>query len=90
MWSQSFIQKQDCPKTDQNLRTPAGGGARLPYPTVYPRNCELTGVGDPPEPCPHLMETPTAAAAVSSSPGDTVSAPCKRSKPGPAALDRLR
>eukprot|EP01047_Picozoa_sp_COSAG01_P030061 COSAG01_NODE_2083_length_8462_cov_17.020567_3_plen_120_part_00 len=36
------------------------------------------------------METPTAAAAVSSSPGDTVSAPCRRSRLGPAALDRLR
>ena len=32
---------------------------------------------------------PTAAAAVSSSPGDTVSAPCRGSRPGPAALDRL-
>ena len=31
---------------------------------------------------------PTAAAAVSSSPGDTVSAPCRGSRPGPAALDR--
>ena len=36
------------------------------------------------------METPTATAAVSSSPGDTVSAPCRGSRPGPAALDRLR
>eukprot|EP01047_Picozoa_sp_COSAG01_P017033 COSAG01_NODE_890_length_12913_cov_10.881302_11_plen_124_part_00 len=35
-------------------------------------------------------QTPTAAAAVSSPPGDTVSAPCRRSRPGPAALDRLR
>ena len=57
------------PKTDQNLRTPAGGAARPPYLTVYPRNCALTEVGEPPEPCPHLMETPTAAAAVRSSPG---------------------
>jgi hypothetical protein len=43
---------------------------------------------------PRTMPTPdgdpTAAAAVSSSPGDTVSAPCRRSRPGPAALDRLR
>ena len=31
---------------------------------------------------------PTATAAVSSSPGDTVSAPCRGSRPGPAALDR--
>ena len=45
------------PKTDQNLRTPAVGAARFPYPTVYPRNCALTGVGEPPEPCAHLMET---------------------------------
>jgi hypothetical protein len=36
------------------------------------------------------LETPTAAAAVSSSPGDTVSAPCRGSRPHPAALDRLR
>lgn len=78
------------PKTDQNLRTPAGGAAPRSDLTVYPPNCQLTGVGGPPEPCPHLMETPTAAAAVSSSPGDTVSAPCRRSRPGPAALDRLR
>jgi hypothetical protein len=35
-------------------------------------------------------DDPTAAAAVSPSPGDTVSAPCRRSKPGPAALNRLR
>ena len=31
---------------------------------------------------------PTATAAVSSSPRDTVSAPCRGSRPGPAALDR--
>jgi hypothetical protein len=78
------------PKTDQNLRTPAGGAARTPYLTVYPRNCALTEVGEPPEPCPHLDDDPTAAALVSPSPGDTVSAPCRRSRPGPAALDRLR
>ena len=48
------------PKTDQNLRTPAGGAAPRSDLTVYPPNCQLTGVGEPPEPCPHLMETPTA------------------------------
>jgi hypothetical protein len=68
----------------------AGGAAPRPDPTVYRSKCQLTGVGDPPEPCPHLDDDPTAAAAVSSSPGDTVSAPCRRSRPGPAALDRLR
>jgi hypothetical protein len=51
---------------------------------------ELDQEGGGTEPCAHLMETPTAAAAVSSSPGDTISAPCRRSRPGPAALDRLR
>ena len=68
----------------------AGGAAPRSDLTVYPPNCQLTGVGEPPEPRPHLMKTPTAAAAVSSPPGDTVSAPCRRSRPGPAALDRLR
>jgi hypothetical protein len=68
----------------------AGGAAPQPDPTVYRLQPELDQGGDPPEPCPHLMETPTAAAAVSPSPGDTVSAPCRRSRPGPAALDRLR
>eukprot|EP01047_Picozoa_sp_COSAG01_P053094 COSAG01_NODE_5653_length_4115_cov_19.861803_1_plen_189_part_00 len=68
----------------------AGGAAPRPDPTVYRLQQELDQGGDPPEPCPHLMETPTAVAAVSPSPGDTVSAPCRRSRPGPAALDRLR
>ena len=76
------------PKTDQNLRTPAGGAAPWSDLTVYRLKQELDREGGPPEPCPHLMETPTAAAAVSSSPGDTVSAPCRGSRPGPAALDR--
>ena len=45
------------PKTDQNLRTPAAGAAPRSDLTVYPPNCQLTGVGEPPEPCAHLMET---------------------------------
>jgi hypothetical protein len=68
----------------------AGGAAPRPDSTVYRLQAELDQEGDPPEPRPHLMKTPTAAAAVSSSPGDTVSAPCRRSRPGPTALDRLR
>ena len=43
---------------------------------------------------PRAMPAPdgdaNSHAAVSSSPGDTVSAPCRGSRPGPAALDRLR
>ena len=70
--------------------TTAGGAVPSPDPTVYRLQAELDQEGDPPEPRPHLMKTPTAAAAVSSPPGDTVSAPCRRSRPHPAALDRLR
>jgi hypothetical protein len=44
----------------------------------------------PPRTMPTPDDDPTAAALVSPYPGDTVSAPCRRGRPGPAALDRLR
>ena len=53
----SELAPSTAPKTEQTLRTPAGGAAPRSDLTVYPPNCALTGVGEPPEPCAHLMET---------------------------------
>ena len=47
--------------------TTAGGAVPPPEPTVYRLQAELDREGGPPEPCPHLDDDPTAAAAVSSS-----------------------
>ena len=75
----------------QNRPEPANTGRRGRA-MVRPDRLSLKTRVRPGRGAPRAMPAPdgdaNSHAAVSSSPGDTVSAPCRGSRPGPAALDR--